>query len=96
MAVGGHVGDATALGGHGVAQAEGPAAQAHLAAGRLQSGERAQELRLAVAGDPGEADDLARRDGQAHALEGVVGQVLHGQAAVADGAVVLAGEGGLD
>ena len=40
-------------------------------AGRMQqAGQRAQELALAVAGDAGDADDLAAARGQAHVVEG--------------------------
>ena len=38
------------------------------AAHGAQSGERLEQLRLTVALDAGDAEDLARRDGEAHAV----------------------------
>ena len=50
-------------------------AEQHLAAGVQQARERAQELALAVAGDAGDADDLAALSGHADIVEGAGGQV---------------------
>ena len=42
----------------------------HAAVGLVEAGEAAQQRRLARPRRPAERDDLARRDGQAHALQG--------------------------
>ena len=53
--------------------------------GRLQTGQGVDKLRLAVAVDTGDADDLARADTERHVFDGVVLMDLGGDRQVLDG-----------
>ena len=72
MAVGRQVGDPSVPRRRGRRELQPLAAQHDLSGAGFEAGERAQELRLAVAGDPGQPDDLSRGDVEVDRMEGVV------------------------
>ena len=72
------------------------ARECDLARGGLQSGQGAQEFRLPVAGDSGDADDLSRRDLEVDVREGAAGQTADEEAVAGGRLGQLGGKGLLD
>jgi hypothetical protein len=76
VSVGRQVRDAGGVRSALAAELELGAVEPHDARGALQAGQRTQQVGLAVARDAGDADDLARRDGEADVVELVAAEVL--------------------